>query len=66
MDKETFSSYGWLVVTVVVIALMIAFAPTFAQLIKDSVDELLTSFDTEADGIMTELGTELEGIVAGE
>ena len=59
MDKETFSSYGWLVVTVIVIAAMIAFAPAFSKLITDSVDALLDSFGENATGAM-------DGIGAGE
>ena len=56
MDKQTFSSYGWLVITVVVIALMITAASPFADRINEAVNELLDGFDTQAS-------TALNGIV---
>ena len=44
MDKETFSSYGWIVITVIVITIMIAFATPFGQFIVDAVKDVLTDF----------------------
>jgi hypothetical protein len=57
MDKETFSSYGWLVVTVIVIGLMIAFATPFGNHIIDQVEALVNGFDGEAAEAVTNMGT---------
>ena len=52
MDKETFSSYGWIVITVIVIAIMIAFATPFGDFIVEAVKKVLTDFkDTAADAL---------------
>ena len=44
MDKETFSSYGWVVITVIVIAIMITFASPFGNAIRDAVEDVLADF----------------------
>ena len=49
MDKETFSSYGWIVITVLVLAVMIAFAGPFGELIKAAVNDLVGDFTNWAD-----------------
>ena len=49
MDKETFSSYGWIVITVIVIAIMITFATPFGEFIRDAVQEVLDNFKATAD-----------------
>ena len=59
MDKETFSSYGWLVVTVIIVALMIAFATPFGNHIIDAVKDLVGGFDGQADEAVTQMGTDL-------
>ena len=52
MDKETFSSYGWIVITVIVIAIMIAFATPFGDFIVNAVKAVLNDFqDTAADAL---------------
>ena len=48
MDKETFSSYGWIVITVIVIAIMIAFATPFGDFIVNAVKEILADFKATA------------------
>ncbi len=37
MDKNTLSNYGWVVITVLVLAVMLAFATPFGTFIKDAV-----------------------------
>ena len=37
MDKETLSNYGWIVIAVMVLAVMIALATPFGEFIKDAV-----------------------------
>ena len=49
MDKETFSSYGWIVITVIVIAIMIAFATPFGEFIRDAVQGILDNFQGTAN-----------------
>ena len=48
MDKETFSSYGWVVITVIVIAIMIAFATPFGEFIVKAVQSVLDDFQGTA------------------
>ena len=48
MDKETFSSYGWIVVTVIIIAIMIAFATPFGKYVVEGVKALLADFNSTA------------------
>ena len=48
MDKETFSSYGWVVITVIVIAIMIAFATPFGKFIVEAVQGVLDDFQGTA------------------
>ena len=49
MDKETFSSYGWIVITVIVIAIMIAFATPFGEFIVKAVQNVLDDFQSTAN-----------------
>ena len=49
MDKETFSSYGWIVITVIVVAIMIAFATPFGQYIVEAVKDVLADFQGTAN-----------------
>ena len=55
MDKETFSSYGWIVITVIVIAIMISFATPFGQFIVDAVKGVLEGFQGNVDGAISDL-----------
>ena len=54
MDKETFSSYGWIVITVIVIAIMISFATPFGQFIVDAVKDVLANFKESVDGAIAD------------
>lgn len=48
MDKGTFASYGWIVITVIVIAIMIAFASPFGDFVVDGVKDAMTNFESTA------------------
>ena len=48
MDKETLSNYGWIVICVIVLAVMIALATPFAATIKDAVIEAVNRLTSEA------------------
>ena len=52
MDKETFSNYGWIVITVIVLGIMIAFAPVFGEFIMNGVQDLLDSFKATASSAL--------------
>lgn len=45
MDKETLSNYGWVVICVIVLAIMIALATPFGQYIRDGVKQLVNGFN---------------------
>ena len=55
MDKETFSSYGWIVITVIVIAIMISFATPFGKFIVDAVTDVLKDFQGNVDTAISDL-----------
>ena len=57
MDKETFSSYGWIVITVIVIAIMITFATPFGTQIKDAVQAVLDDFMGMANTALSNIST---------
>ena len=46
MDKETLSNYGWVVICVIVLAIMIALATPFGEYIRDGVEQIVNSFNT--------------------
>mgnify|MGYP003321296673 CR=1 FL=1 len=48
MDKETLSNYGWIVICVIVLAVMIALATPFATAIKDAVIAAVNRLTAEA------------------
>lgn len=43
MDRETLSNYGWIVICVLVLAVMIALAPVFAEAIRAAVENAYTA-----------------------
>ena len=49
MDKETLSNYGWVVIVVIVLAIMIALATPFGNYIADGTKAILTKFSDDAD-----------------
>ena len=44
MDKETLSNYGWIIVCVIIIALMIVLATPFGTYIKEALKSLINGF----------------------
>ena len=54
MDKETFSNYGWINVTVIVVAIMVAFATPFGDYVTNSVSKLISTFTTKANTALSE------------
>jgi hypothetical protein len=47
MDKSTLSQYGWVVICLIVLAIMIALASPFGNFIKESILGIITSFNQE-------------------
>jgi hypothetical protein len=45
MDKNTLSQYGWVIICIIVIAVMIALASPFGEFIKESILSTVFSFD---------------------
>ena len=48
MDKSTLSSYGWIIVSVIIIAVMITLATPFAKGVKDNFIGVTNKFTSEA------------------
>ena len=57
MDKETLSNYGWIVICVIVLAVMIALATPFAETIRDAVVEAVEKLVEEADAAISGIDT---------
>ena len=57
MDKETLSQYGWVVICVIVLAIMITLATPFGNEIKEAVvaavQKLMDTASSALDGIDT-------------
>lgn len=60
MDKETLSNYGWIVICVLVLAVMIALATPFGQFISDAVwstaNGLFSTNNSALDNVLDDLG----------
>ena len=54
MDKETLSNYGWVVICVIVLAIMIALATPFGEYIRDGVAQIVNSFNSGLDAKYTQ------------
>ena len=54
MDKETLSQYGWVVICVLVLAVMIAMATPFGNSIKEAINGTVTTLDTNADQALSD------------
>ncbi len=52
MDKETLSNYGWVVICVIVLSVMIALATPFADAIKDAVVKTTSNLINKADAAL--------------
>lgn len=53
MDRETLSNYGWVVIVVIILAIMIALATPFGNYIRDGVTIVVESFDGKLDSYAT-------------
>jgi hypothetical protein len=65
MDKNTLSQYGWVIICIIVIAIMIGLATPFGNFVKQSVDNTIHSFDDKittnlSDSINSEPGNNPE------
>ena len=57
MDKETLSNYGWVVICVLVLVVMIALATPFGKYIAEAVKNTTTAlFDVSSKALNTGLG----------
>ena len=58
MDKETLSQYGWVVICVIILAIMITLATPFGNEIKDAVvtavQKLMDTASSALNGITAE------------
>ena len=52
MDKNTLSNYGWIVIAVLVLSVMIALATPFGQYIANGVTETYTGFGNTNESVM--------------
>lgn len=55
MDKETLSNYGWVVICIIVLVIMIALATPFGNYIKDAVKAATESFGGIAESSLQEV-----------
>ena len=58
MDKETLSNYGWIVICVIVLAVMISLAAPFAETIRDAVVGTINDLIGKADAALTDMQTD--------
>ena len=65
MDKETLSQYGWVVICVLVLAIMIAMATPFGTAIKNAITDTVTALDNGADKALSDAGFEVPTSGAG-
>lgn len=56
MDKETLSNYGWVVICIIVLVIMIALATPFGNYIRDAVKVSTEAFGTKAAGAFNDAG----------
>ena len=53
MDKETLGQYGWLVVCVIIMAIIITLATPFGSVIRNAVADVVTDFNGIADDALS-------------
>ena len=51
MDKDTFSNYGWIIITTIVLSVMLAFATPFTTFVQDAVNSMQNAFIESGDRI---------------
>ncbi len=63
MDKETLSNYGWVVICVLVLVVMIALATPFGKFIAEAVKNTTKGlFDASQNALNTGLGAAAPGV----
>lgn len=63
MDKETLSNYGWVVICVLVLVVMIALATPFGKFIAEAVKNTTKGlFDASHNALETGLGAAAPGV----
>lgn len=55
MDKETLSNYGWVIICIIVIVIMIALATPFGEYIRDAVKAATESFGAISSNYLKEV-----------
>jgi hypothetical protein len=66
MDKETLSNYGWVVICVLVLVVMIALATPFGKYIAEAVKNTTTAlFQVSSKALNTGLGSAAPGVTVG-
>ena len=50
MNKETFSRYGWIIIIVLILAVMITFAAPFGNAIASGVNNFVNGFGSAMNG----------------
>ena len=67
MDKETLSNYGWVVICVLVLVVMIALATPFGKFIADAVKNTTQSlFAVSQKALNTGLGSAASGVTVAD
>jgi hypothetical protein len=61
MDKNTLGNYGWVVITVIIISIMIALANPFAVALKGNVVGVTNDFTGKLDAALNNIGNSAEG-----
>ena len=55
MDKNTLGHYGWVVITVIIISIMIALASPFAGMVKENYIGTINDFDDKLSNALDEM-----------
>lgn len=67
MDKETLSNYGWVVIVVLVLVVMIALATPFGKFIAEAVKNTTQAlFNVSKSALNSGLGSAVPGTTLGE
>ena len=61
MDKETLSNYGWVVICIIVLVIMIALATPFGNFVRDAVAAATNAFGGAVASKMSEGGVAYDG-----
>lgn len=61
MDKETLSNYGWVVICIIVLVIMIALATPFGEFVRDAVASATNAFGGIVTAKMSEADVSYTG-----